>query len=181
MVTLITVSVVIVVDHFQLALFREVAGDWRGYPRLGALAMLGFGVPILVVVGIATALFGPTRAFASLGLDRSVLTGFTVGLIGTFVLLLGYTATATATAPFAPAADPLYDAIRLAVLSGIGEEIIFRAFLFGFLFRFAGWGFLPAAFVGAAVFGASHLYQGENLLDSAGVFAITAIGAIWFA
>ena len=83
--------------------------------------------------------------------------------------------------PSPPPDDPLLTALRSAILPGIGEEVLFRAFLFGFLFRFAGWGFLPAALLGAVIFGAGHLDQGKGVLDSAAVFAITGIGAIWFA
>lgn len=177
LVAVITVAAFALVERTGLALFREVAGDWRGYPRLAALAVLGYGAYLLVPLAVGAALFGPARAFGSLGLDRSVATALAVGLAGTLVLPVGY----AATAPFAPAPDPLYEALRGAVLPGIAEEILFRAFLFGFLFRFAGWGFLPAALVGAVIFGAGHLYQGEGLVDSAAVFAITALGAIWFA
>lgn len=177
LVAILTLSVFAIVERMGFALFREVAGGWQGYPRMAALAVLGYGAYLLFPLGLAAALFGPARAFSALGLDRSILAGLKIGLVGTCVLPLGYAATAA----FAPAADPLYEALRGAILPGIAEEFLFRAFLFGFLFRFAGWGFLPAALVGAAIFGAGHLYQGEALLDSAAVFAITALGGLWFA
>lgn len=177
LVAVLTLAVFAVIERTPFMLFREVAGDWKGYPRLGAIAVLQYGPYLLAPLALAAALFGRARAFAALGLDRSVRTALAVGLAGTAVLVPGYALTAT----FSPAADPVYEAMRGAVLPGIAEEILFRAFLFGFLFRFARWGFLPAALVGALVFGAGHLYQGKALLDSAAVFGITAIGAFWFA
>jgi membrane protease YdiL (CAAX protease family) len=66
------------------------------------------------------------------------------------------------------------------VLPGIAEEILFRAFLFGFLYRFAGWGFLPAALLSSLVFGAEHLYQGADAAEALGVAAITAAGGVWW-
>ena len=71
--------------------------------------------------------------------------------------------------------------LNSAILPGIAEEVLFRCFLFGLLFRAAGWGFLPAAMLGAVIFGSGHLYQGNATLDSLGVFGITAIAAVWWA
>ncbi|MEP1229461.1 MAG: CPBP family intramembrane glutamic endopeptidase [Litorimonas sp.] len=68
-----------------------------------------------------------------------------------------------------------------AVIPGTTEEIWFRCFLFGLLFRVANWGFLPAAILGAIIFGAAHLYQGNAVLDSVGVFAITGAASLWWA
>lgn len=177
LVAVLAIGVFLLLDHFHLDLFREVAEDWRGYRRVAALAVLGYGAQLLVPLGLGAVLFGPARALASLGLNRSILTGFAVGAVGTSVLLAGYAATAA----FAPPEEPFQVVVHGSVLPGIGEEVLYRAFLFGFLFRFAGWGFLPAALVGAGFFGAAHLYQGESLADAAAIFAITASGAVWFA
>jgi len=177
LVAALTIATFLLIDHFQLDLFRAVAGEWSGYRRLAALALLGYGANFLLPLGLGAALFGRSQALASLGLDRPILTALAVGLAATLILPLGY----AATAPFSPPDQPLQTALRSAILPGIAEEVLFRAFLFGFLFRFAGWGFLPAALVGAALFGAGHLYQAKGVADSAAVFAITALGAIWFA
>jgi len=37
------------------------------------------------------------------------------------------------------------------------EEIIYRAFLFGMLYRFTRLGFLPSVFLGSLLFGVAHL------------------------
>ena len=71
--------------------------------------------------------------------------------------------------------------LNSAILPGIAEEVLFRCFLFGLLFRVAKWGFLPAALLGAVIFGSGHLYQGNSTLDSLGIFGITAIAAVWWA
>jgi len=177
LVAALTIATFLLINHFQLDLFRAVAGEWSGYRRVAALAVLGYGANFLLPLALGAALFGRKRALGSLGLDRPILTGLVVGLAATAILPLGYAATAS----FSPPDQPLQTALRSAVLPGIAEEVLFRAFFFGFLFRFAGWGFLPAALLAAAVFGAEHLYQGKGAADSAAVFAITAIGAIWFA
>ncbi|NNE27797.1 MAG: CPBP family intramembrane metalloprotease, partial [Saprospiraceae bacterium] len=61
------------------------------------------------------------------------------------------------------------------------EELYFRAFLFGQLFRYTQLGFIPSATIGALLFGLVHLYQGNNLGESAGVFAVTFAGGMLYA
>jgi membrane protease YdiL (CAAX protease family) len=76
--------------------------------------------------------------------------------------------------------DLLY---RDIVLAGFGEEFIFRAFLFGFLFYYAGWGFLSAGIFAGLFFGWGHLYQADNISSAIGVFLFTvgaSIGFSWF-
>lgn len=65
--------------------------------------------------------------------------------------------------------------------AAISEELFFRGFVFGQLFRFAGWGFVAAGLVNALVFGSAHLYQAGDLGSALGIFAITALGGLWFA
>jgi len=173
----LTIGVFLWLDTFHLDLFRSLAGDWTGYPRIAALAVVGYGAQLVVPILVAAALFGPHRALDSLGMNRSLLTALAFAVACTFILPVGY----AMIAPFAPPHDLPAVALRSSLLPGIAEEVLYRAFLFGFLFRFAGWGFLPAALLGATVFGAAHLYQGEALADSAAIFAITGLGAVWFA
>lgn len=173
----ITIAIFFWLDTFHLDLFLSVAGSWRGYPRVAALTILGYGAQLVVPVLVAAVLFGPGRAFDALGMNRSVLTALMVGIVGTAILPIGYATIAAFSPP-----DKLFGvAMGSSILPGIGEELLYRAFLFGFLFRFVGLGFLPAALLGAVLFGAAHLYQGEALADSAAIFAITALGALWFA
>lgn len=172
-----TLGVFLWLDVFHLDLFRQVAGDWSGIPRVTALALLGYGPQLLVVFGVAALLCGPRGAAGALGLARSPARGLLFALAITALLPLSF----ALVADFAPPERPLQIVLRTAVLPGFGEEVLFRAFLFGFLFRFAGWGFLPAALAGAAIFGASHLQQGNGLAESAAIFALTGLGAVWFA
>ncbi|QBF84237.1 CPBP family intramembrane metalloprotease [Shewanella maritima] len=68
-----------------------------------------------------------------------------------------------------------------SVYAGFFEEVIFRAALFGVLFRYCGLGFVPAALVSASVFGLAHIYQGNDAISALLAFAITAVGGTWFA
>lgn len=170
-------AVFLIADGVGLGPFRMLAGEWSGWPRIAALAVVGYGLYLVLPFALAAALFGPRAAPGALGLDRSLLAGFGVGLLATAPQLIGM----ALAFPFAPPADPLLEAFRGSILPGIAEEVLYRALLFGFLFRYTGWGFLPAALVGAVFFGAAHLYQGETPMDALFVALITGLGAVWFA
>lgn len=66
------------------------------------------------------------------------------------------------------------------LLAAVGEEILYRAMLFGQLFRHARWGFLWAGLASAVIFGTGHLYQGNELGAMVGIFAVTFLGGMWF-
>jgi hypothetical protein len=81
---------------------------------------------------------------------------------------------------FHPTLEILYRGI---VLAGFGEEFMFRAFLFGLLFFYAGWGFLSAGIFTGLFFGAGHLYQADNIGSAVSIFLFTtgaSIGFGWF-
>lgn len=57
---------------------------------------------------------------------------------------------------------------------------MFRAFMFGLLFRYAKIGFFWAVILPALLFGSLHLYQGHDVISSLAAFAVTFIGAVYF-
>lgn len=164
-------------DHFHLGLFRLVAAEWTGTLRVLALAGLGYLPHWLVVLAAAVLLAGPRRAAWALGLHHSPLRGFALAL----VLTLPMPALMAWYAPLMFTDETPHALLRMAVLPGFGEELLYRGFLFGLLFRFAGWGFLPAALGAALLFGGAHLYQSGDMAEAAGIFALTALGSLWFA
>ena len=177
LITLVTLAVFWVLNAYPWSLFGRLASDTEGWPRVAALMVFRYGPWLVGPVLVAMLFFGARGSLNALGLDRSPLTGLAVSFAGTLVLLAGL----AATMPLALDEDWLISALRFALLPGVFEEVFYRAFLFGLLFRFAAWGFLPAAFIGAIFFGAGHLYQSGEMLEAAGIFAITALGAVWFA
>ena len=177
LITLITIAVFIGIDQGNLPLYRFVRGDSEGLSRFLIFVAVIYGSTILGPMLVAGWLFGIKRIPASLGLDQSFLTGLGFALAVTGIMLVYF----ALTADFAPPKEPIRALLQTAVLPGFGEELFYRAFLFGFLFRFAGWGFLPASLLVAILFGAAHLYQGSTVEEAAGIFAITAAGSVWFA
>lgn len=80
-----------------------------------------------------------------------------------------------------PAADlTVQSALFLGVLAPFAEEVTFRGLAVGGLMALAGWRFWPAVLLPALVFGLGHAAQGDNLMEMAGVVAITAVGSIFF-
>ncbi|MBU2466230.1 MAG: CPBP family intramembrane metalloprotease, partial [Bacteroidetes bacterium] len=68
-----------------------------------------------------------------------------------------------------------------ALFAGFFEELYFRAFFFGLLFRYTRLGFIPALLISALIFASLHLYQSEEPAAMAGIFIATLMGAGFFA
>lgn len=174
-VATLVIATFLIVDLIGLHLFHAVVGDRTGWPRMAVLGIFGYGLYLVGPLLAASALFGPHRMFAALG--------FTASPWPALALTSGCCAVVFAWSAATAAPTPLHalpiEITRGALLPGAAEEILFRAFLFGFLYRFAGWGFLPAALLSSIVFGIEHVYQGGNFLEAWGIAALTGIGALW--
>ena len=70
--------------------------------------------------------------------------------------------------------------LRMVVIAAVFEEIVYRGFMFGQLFRYGKIGFIWAIILPAIFFGIGHLYQGDTLVESLMAFGVTALGAIYF-
>ena len=133
-----------------------------------------------LIVGLipATALLllhKPNTILYTLGLTHGFGRGLLFGVRSTAPMLIGYAVTGSFNEETSP--DHMFTFI---VVAGFFEELIFRGFVFGELFRTAHWGFLPAAMLTALAFGSLHLYQGHDPASSLAAFAITAAGSIFF-
>ena len=155
LISMLVIGVYFLQGEYGWALYRAVAVDLEpGWPRLLARAILTYGLgTILLPILVAIVVVGPHKCFDALGLNGSVWTAAKVGLISTAILPIAYALTAPLSS-----GNIVQDIFSGAILPGIGEEVFYRAMLFGLLFRFAGWGFFPAALLGATVFGIGHFY-----------------------
>ncbi len=70
--------------------------------------------------------------------------------------------------------------LRMVVIAAVFEEIVYRGFMFGQLFRYGKIGFIWAIILPAIFFGIGHLYQGDTLVESLMAFGVTALGALYF-
>lgn len=113
--------------------------------------------------------------FELLGLARDPSIGIAFAFIATLPMLFGYAV------KFILNKDLSVNTIIInTISSAFFEEIIYRAFLFGMLYKLTRLGFLPSVFFGSLLFGAAHLYQAENLNQIIEVFAITFLGSLLF-
>lgn len=67
------------------------------------------------------------------------------------------------------------------VVAGFVEELFFRGFLFGQLFKYTRLGFISSIIIGAIIFASGHLYQSQDFYELIGIFSVTFMGAVLFA
>ncbi len=135
--------------------------------------ILKYIIPTLIVLFI---FHKPTEVFRELGLEKGVLSGFKYAFFFTLPMLIGYYFLGHYNNE-----KTIVENILKAFRDGFREEIFFRAFLFGQLFRQVKLGFIPAVVINGLIFGLLHIYQAHNIAESFGIFGITFAGAIWFA
>jgi membrane protease YdiL (CAAX protease family) len=63
-------------------------------------------------------------------------------------------------------------------LAPLAEEVLFRGYMFGQLYRRARWGFWPSALIPSALFALGHAYQASGLGELVGTFAVTGLGSL---
>ncbi len=122
-------------------------------------------------------LFYPSKEIPKeLGINREFLNGLVFAFLFTLPMLVGYFLMGRYNTQ-----HTLIQNIVFSFKDGFREELFYRAFLFGQLFRRVNLGFIPAVAVNGLIFGLSHLYQAKDLGESLAIFAITFAGAVWFA
>ena len=134
----------------------------------------------LCVLGISAGQrIGLRASLKELGVVGGLKVGLALGFVGTLPMLLAF----ISTSPVNPELT-FQGILAFSIVAPIAEEVLFRGYLFGQLYRRAGWRFWPAALVTAVIFGVGHSYQaitgGLDLWGLLGVVAITAAGSAFF-
>ena len=137
------------------------------------LTYILIGIPIFVGTFLIDK---KTAILKSLGLSKNILTGFWTSILFTLPMFLG----GLLFFRFNPKIE-LENLIAGTLVAGLMEELYFRGFLFGQLFKKTNLGFIPSIFLGALIFAFGHLYQSQNINELVGIFAITFFGAVFFA
>lgn len=172
----------IVVAAFYLAnkagyLIRFIAGDSYEIDPTARLFLI-YGIQLSICFGV-TFLLNPKSVINlldELGLRKKPLIGLGIAFIATLPMLLGF----ALTSPFNKEVTAM-GVLQGSLLAGSVEEILFRGFFFGLLFRKVRIGFFPLILLVSIFFGIGHLYQGYDLASTLGVFLITAAGSAMFA
>ena len=133
-------------------------------PDMGACARrLCLGAMDFVIIGVAMLLMHPAKEiFGELGLARrTCLRGLAINAVfGKFTFT--------------------WETVFLSFWAGFYEEILFRGFLFGQLFRSGRLGFFTAILLPSLLFGMCHLYQSNDLMSALLTVAVTALGSLLF-
>lgn len=136
------------------------------------LTYLLVGIPIF----LATWHLNLNNFLSSLGLQKGFLQGVVVALICTLPMLIGYAIV------FEWNQEANWNKIVTGVIcAAFFEELYYRGFLFGQIFRFTKIGFIPAILIGALIFASAHLYQSSDPGTLIGIFMTTFFGAGLFA
>lgn len=138
------------------------------------LALRGL-ITSIIMAGLLWCLHKPYNILSSMGLNHDIFKGLVLALICCSPLFIGF--------PIVGAFDrelSLDYFLRMVILAAFLEELIYRGFLFGQLYRYGKVGFIWAVIIPAILFGLSHLYQGHSLLSSLSAFGVTALGALYF-
>ena len=173
LVTLAAFAAYYFIDELYFKEIRQTLDTYlnqRGISHI--LAYILFGLPIFAAVIF---LHGKNW-LESLGLNRSIVKAFIFALICTLPMLIGFAALSSPNAKFT-----LNTFLINVLAAAFFEELYFRAFLFGQLYRYTKLGFIPSVLLGALLFAFVHLYQSNDPLTLVGIFAITLLGAILFA
>lgn len=139
--------------------------------RLAFRGIVAF-IPMLIFL---LCLHKPSKIIESLGLNGNILKGLGFAALCCSPLLIGMPIVGT----FNHSLSLVYF-LRVVVLAAFFEELVYRGFMFGQLFRYGKIGFILAVIIPAFLFGIGHLYQGHNLISSLMAFLVTALGAVYF-
>jgi uncharacterized protein len=172
---IVVISTIFLLQIYSEAINRILHIDPNDTPFywLMIAQMIKYIIPVLVVLFI---FHSPKQILVELGMKKGFVKGLQYGFLFTLPMLIGYFLLGKFNAD-----QSVLENICRAFKDGFREEIFYRAFLFGQLFRQVKLGFLPAVFINAFIFGFMHLYQAHSMADSIGIFCITSMGAIWFA
>ncbi|MFP3832218.1 CPBP family intramembrane glutamic endopeptidase [Chryseobacterium sp. SIMBA_028] len=162
---------------FDLFCFKSIQQFSKELFHSKAIAHIIAYLVSLVPLVITLKILFPKKDILNLfSLDRPIIKGFVLAFLGTLPMLIGYF---------------IHFKINITInteslfintiSSAFFEEIIFRAFLIGTLFRFTKLGFLSSVVLGSLLFAQVHLYQSQKTKELIEIFAITFLGSVFFA
>jgi len=117
------------------------------------------------------------HALRELGLNGNFKTGWLVGFVVSLPMLIIPSVIGHATIN----SNVLLQVIAFGIITGFGEEILFRGFAFGLLYQRVRLGFWLSVILPTIIFAIGHLYQAHGIASSLDILTVTALGSVWFA
>lgn len=175
LITILSYAIFDVLWRYYLADLREFIN--QAIQNLTISYLVSFfiiGTPIYVG---ALLINKHSNFFESLGLSKKgVIIGLLFGLVCTLPMIIGYSVM-----------NPLnneitsYKVVRWIIFAAFMEEVVYRAFLFGQIYRNTKLGFVFSILIGSVLFALTHMYQSSNLITLIGILLTTFIASVLFA
>ncbi len=137
------------------------------------IAYIIVGAPIIIGTVL---IHRNSKIFESWGLNKGILKAFAFALLCTSPMFIGYAILFPFNTGFS-----LTTLLATVIAAAFFEELYFRGFLFGQIYRYTKWGFIPSVIIGAVLFGLVHLYQGTEMGELIGIFMVTFLGGLLYA
>ena len=167
------ICVLIVGFSTQITFVGTIQGDISNYLYKTILGQIAWRfIPVVITLLI---FYKPNQILIEFGLNKEIYKAIKFAFLFTLPMLLGCALLGKFNSELS-----FFYLLAKSFKDGLGEEIFFRAFLFGQLYRHFKLGFITASILPALLFGIGHLYQGDSFSSCSLVFFITFIGAIWF-
>jgi len=175
--TVIIVLICFALYHLLFLSFKPIKLGLDKITRQGLvsyiLTYLVVGIPVFAGTWL---LNRPAGIFKSLGLSPGIVTAVAVSLLFTLPMFAGGFLFFRFNRQI-----EIQNLVAGTWVAGFMEELYFRGFLFGQLFRKTRLGFVTSILLGAAIFASGHLYQSQDTRELIGIFTITFSGAVFFA
>ncbi len=171
---LVIFGIYFVLDQMYFSSLRQWIFQY--VPQIGAAHILAYLASCLTLFIGLLWLHGKHSFFESLGLSRSFRRAVLFAFLCTLPMFVGYAVVSNFTIGLT------VDGFLISVLAAaFFEELIFRGFFFGQLFRYTKLGFITSVILNALIFGLLHLYQGTEWQEILGIFLVTFSGGVLFA
>ncbi len=160
-------------DLFFRSILQFITSTVKIYSIGFILTYLLSGIPLFAAVLI---LHKPKDFFNSLGLNENIIKAISFALVCTLPMLLGYSIVFDFNTEIT-----IRNIVLGAFAAAFFEELYFRGFLFGQIYRYTKIGFIPAIIIPSILFASLHLYQSSDAGTLAGIFITTFLGSALFA
>jgi uncharacterized protein len=155
-------------DFMRLAGLRRILQGWI-WVGVANLFQLMICVSAIVTAHAVTL----EKALGELGLRAPIGRAAAFSFVAASPMLLAFVATSSINAKMS--------ALSVGVgcfIAPFAEEVLFRGYMFGQLYRRARWGFWLSALIPSALFALGHAYQASGFWELVGIFAVTGLGSL---
>lgn len=157
--------------------FSSIKGSLDGFTQNGLLSYILTYFIIGTPIYIGAYIINPKISiFKGLGLFHNPIKPFLIALFFSLPMFLGGLAFFEFNQEIS-----IPNVIAGTIVIGFVEELFYRGFLFGQIFKYTQFGFISAIVLGAIIFATGHLYQSQDSFELIGIFFVTFMGAILYA